>query len=88
MKNIVYIVLLAFSDCKAVINGAPTKDCIFPFTFNDVTHFTCSRDNVPQNKTWCSALVDELGNHVNAKGNAGFCGPNCPLEGKNSRYNL
>ena len=67
------------SQCKTNEGASPNLKCIFPFFYNGKNQTTCTWDssNLTNNKSWCSTLVDESGNHVGGKW--GDCGPECPI---------
>ena len=57
-------------------------NCIFPFTFDGVTHIGCT--TIPEDpKPWCSTLVDANGVHVGGGGHWEYCESECPLSGWN-----
>ena len=57
-------------------------NCIFPFTFDGVTHIGCT--TIPEDpKPWCSTLVDADGVHVGGGGHWEYCESECPLSGWN-----
>ena len=60
------------------VSGAdPNKPCIFPFIFNNETHYGCIWD-LNDSYAWCSTKVDDQGNHI--WGNWGKCdGSKCPI---------
>ena len=39
--------------------------------------FSCTRDDDPSNKLWCSTRVDARGRHVTNAGNWGHCSETC-----------
>merc|ERR1712154_661452 len=67
------------SSCTAcTTTGGPAsgQDCVFPFTYNGVTHNSCADwvyGGQTSGTTWCSTKVDSSGVHVNNEGNYGFC---------------
>ena len=88
----IYTLLLSSTDCKTVGGPDVGKPCVFPFKINNVTYNACITDEqdsakhctVPgeeeQQKTRCSTLVDEKGNHVDSD-HWGYCGDECPIDG-------
>ena len=58
------------------VKNAP---CKFPFTLDDQTFDTCTRERDPEGKLWCSTRVDRFGRHV--LGNWGHCSDGCPGSG-------
>ena len=66
--------------CATVGGAAPNLPCIFPFKFNGIEHFSCTWDMAePDNKPWCSTLVDDFGYHIENQEKWGNCGPECPI---------
>merc|ERR1712130_682893 len=63
------------SSCKTTTGQA----CVFPFTFNGVTHNECTLSGY--STPWCSTQTDGSGNHVT--GNYGDCASDCPGGGAN-----
>jgi hypothetical protein len=54
------------------------QSCIFPFKINQISFNGCTTLFHPENKTWCSTLVDEKGKAVG--GFWGYCHDTCPLD--------
>jgi len=53
------------------------NSCKFPFRHNGQTYTSCARftwSGQNYGKYWCSTKTDRYNNHVNGKGNYGFCG--------------
>ena len=73
MKNHFELIL---KDCMTISGPSSNVPCIFPFTFNYVTHHECLVDN---DGAWCSTEVDDDGVHVSGQGKWGICGPGCPI---------
>merc|ERR1711962_1210080 len=61
------------SSCQTT-NG---QACVFPFTFNGVTHNQCTLSGYTT--PWCSTQTDGSGNHIS--GNYGDCASSCPGAG-------
>lgn len=61
------------SSCQTT-NG---QACVFPFTFNGVTHNQCTLSGY--STPWCSTQTDGSGNHIS--GNYGDCASSCPGAG-------
>merc|ERR1711936_563242 len=62
--------------CSTSSGPASGQECVFPFTYNGVTHNNCADwlyGGQPAGTTWCSTKVDSSGVHVNNEGNYGFC---------------
>merc|ERR1712154_680300 len=62
--------------CTTTGGPASGQDCVFPFTYNGVTHNSCADwvyGGQTSGTTWCSTKVDSSGVHVNNEGNYGFC---------------
>ena len=57
-----------------------TKQCIFPFYFNDAEHYGCIADENTDGKFWCSTNVDVDQNHISRSGYWGHCGENCFID--------
>ena len=57
--------------------GSKVKNspCKFPFTNNGEKYDSCTTDNDPDGRFWCSTKVDQSGNHQ--KGNWGYCSRKC-----------
>ena len=57
--------------------GSKVKNspCKFPFTNNGKKYDSCTTDNDPDGRFWCSTKVDQSGNHQ--KGNWGYCSRKC-----------
>ena len=53
----------------------PEKECVFPFTHDNITYLGCPFDSIDETKRWCSTKTDENGVHV--IGNWGYCSPKC-----------
>ena len=70
----------ATSDCKTVSGYSSDVECVFPFTFDGITHSTCTiHGNADsEEKPWCSTKVDIHGVYI--EGNWGVCSPECPVE--------
>merc|ERR1712018_4850 len=73
----------ASSSSSCVVSSGPAsgQTCVFPFTFNGVTHSSCADwiyGGQPAGTTWCSTQVDSAGVHVNGQGFYGFCPTSCP----------
>jgi len=69
------------SSCVVSSGPAAGQTCVFPFTFNGVTHNSCADwiyGGQPAGTTWCSTKVDASGVHVNGQGHYGFCPSTCP----------
>merc|ERR1712073_127810 len=69
------------SSCVVSSGPAAGQTCVFPFTFNGVTHNSCADwiyGGQPAGTTWCSTKVDASGVHVNGQGHYGFCPSSCP----------
>merc|ERR1712165_21878 len=69
------------SSCVVSSGPATGQTCVFPFTFNGVTHSPCADwiyGGQPVGTTWCSTQVDSAGVHVNGQGFYGFCPSSCP----------
>merc|ERR1719461_393917 len=69
------------SSCVVSSGPATGQTCVFPFTFNGVTHNTCADwiyGGQPAGTRWCSTMVDSAGVHVNGQGHYGFCPSTCP----------
>merc|ERR1712156_542116 len=49
----------------------PEKECVFPFTHNNITYNGCPTDPDDETKRWCSTKTDENGVHV--KESWGYC---------------
>merc|ERR1712232_894120 len=67
--------------CVVSSGPASGQTCVFPFTFNGVTHSSCADwiyGGQPAGTTWCSTQVDSAGVHVNGQGFYGFCPTSCP----------
>ena len=64
--------------CVTVGGEVTGKDCIFPFTFNNVYYNSCTWDaaNVTEGipRSWCSTSVDENGMSLK-----GECSSSCPV---------
>ena len=39
----------------------PEKECVFPFTHDNITYFSCPFDSIDETKRWCSTKTDENG---------------------------
>merc|ERR550525_911050 len=66
----------ASTACTTTGGPASGQDCVFPFTYNGVTHNSCADwvyGGQASGTTWCSTKVDTSGVHVNGEGNYGFC---------------
>ena len=57
--------------------GSP---CVFPWKFKGKTYNLCTMDWEIDQRPWCATKVDENGDVFST--NFGYCGANCPLEGK------
>ena len=57
----------------------PKKECVFPFTHDNVTYFGCPFDSIDETKRWCSTKTDENGVHVRGEGAWGYCTSGCKL---------
>jgi hypothetical protein len=64
-----------------------TKECIFPFRFQDYDNFYklrfgCIADEDPEfiGKFWCSTKVDSDYKHIGGSGYWGECGQNCYID--------
>ena len=69
--------------CSAVSGPGAGAACVFPFTWNSVTHDTCAPwewGGEGEGQLWCSTLTDTGGDHVAGGGNYGFCSDTCPVE--------
>merc|ERR1712183_308276 len=69
------------SSCVVSSGPATGQTCVFPFTYNGVTHSSCADwiyGGEPAGTTWCSTQVDSAGLHVNGQGFYGFCPSSCP----------
>ena len=69
--------------CTAVSGPGAGAVCVFPFTWNSVTHDSCATwewGGEGEGLLWCSTLTDTWGNHVAGEGNYGFCSDTCPVE--------
>merc|ERR1719468_170433 len=56
------------------------QPCIFPFTWNKVTYSSCAPwiwTGSNFGRTWCSTKVDRFGDHIDGRGNYGFCSEKC-----------
>ena len=59
----------------------PPKPCKFPFKLNNGNvHDSCTTDQDPDGKLWCSTKVNSNGDHV--RGHWGYCGENCQTDTK------
>ena len=56
----------------------PEKECVFPFTHNNITYNGCPTDPDDETKRWCSTKTDENGVHV--KESWGYCTKGCKPE--------
>merc|ERR1712012_58192 len=66
--------------CVCTSGPAVGQTCVFPFTWNGVTHNTCADwiyGGQPAGTRWCSTQTDSAGNHVNGQGFYGFCPNTC-----------
>ena len=64
--------------CKTTTESGSAKknvDCHFPFILEDKKYDTCTTDQDPDDRFWCSTKVDRSGKHVN--GNWGYCSEEC-----------
>eukprot|EP00928_Gymnodinium_smaydae_P028841 TRINITY_DN21893_c0_g2_i3.p1 TRINITY_DN21893_c0_g2~~TRINITY_DN21893_c0_g2_i3.p1 ORF type:complete len:2987 (+),score=534.14 TRINITY_DN21893_c0_g2_i3:39-8963(+) len=57
------------SNASVMFNGPKcetesNQQCVFPFTFNNVTYRKCTYTNSPGAKAWCSLETDADGNHA------------------------
>jgi len=71
---------LSDSWCKTSGGPAAGQPCVFPFTFQGVTHNTCTDwifGEQPQGTRWCSTKTDSNGKHIGGKGFYGFCPDTC-----------
>ena len=57
--------------------GSP---CVFPWKYKGKTYNSCTMDWETDQRPWCATKVDENGAVFST--NYGYCGANCPLEGK------
>ncbi len=57
-----------------------TKQCIFPFYYNDTKYSGCIADEKTNGKFWCPTNVDDDGNYINGGGYWGHCGENCYID--------
>jgi len=64
--------------CITTSGASANKPCIFPFKYRGVQYNRCTLVDSPDNKAWCSTLVDSRGHHVGGQGKWGNCGPACP----------
>ena len=68
------------------------KPCQFPFKLtNGNVHDSCTTDQDPDGKLWCSTKVDSKGELI--KGHWGYCEDNCqtdiqPVENSIIKYNV
>ena len=53
--------------------------CVFPWKFKGKTYNSCTMEWEPDQRPWCATKVDENSKYYT---NFGYCGANCPLEGK------
>merc|ERR1711862_802111 len=68
------------TSCVTTSGPAVGQTCVFPFTWNGVTHNTCADwiyGGQPAGTRWCSTQTDSAGNHVNGQGFYGFCPNTC-----------
>jgi len=68
------------TSCVTSSGPATGQACVFPFTWNGVTHQTCADwiyGGQPDGTRWCSTQTDSSGNHVNGQGFYGFCPDTC-----------
>ena len=69
----------AASGCKTVSGATPDVECIFPFTWQGMTHNACTiHQTSDPDKVECATKVDADGAYI--EGNWGACGPECPVE--------
>ena len=54
--------------------------CVFPWKYKGKTYNSCTMDWDIELRPWCATKVDENGDVFST--NFGYCGANCPLEGK------
>jgi len=63
--------------CTTVAGPQSAATCVFPFTYNGVTHYECAYwpwgGRRQEGTHWCSTKTDRNDNHVNGQGNYGFC---------------
>ena len=62
---------------KIVDSDDPEKECVFPFTHDNVTYYGCPVDPIDETKRWCSTKTDENGLHIANKGAWGYCTSDC-----------
>jgi len=72
------------SSTTCVTSSGPStgQNCVFPFTWNGVTHSSCADwiyGGQPAGTRWCSTQVDSNGVHVNGQGFYGFCPSTCTV---------
>jgi len=58
--------------------------CVFPFTYKEVTYNGCILVDADDGKPWCSTLTDNTGQHVGGQGKWGHCPSSCPRDSGNS----
>ena len=63
-------------DCKTNGGPRPNENCIFPFTYTDGEHHSCTLEG--GSKHWCSTKVASDGLFID--GEWGNCEPTCPME--------
>ena len=57
----------------------PNAECVFPFTYENITYTGCPMDQVGKTKRWCPTETDENGLYLHDQKNYGFCSKNCPI---------
>ena len=55
----------------------PEKDCVFPFTLDNVTYVGCPLHPEEKTRRWCSTKTDENGVHIKNEGVWGYCTSGC-----------
>ena len=58
-------------------SGSKIKNttCLFPFKLDDKTFNSCTDEEDPDGRFWCSTKLDESGKHI--QGNWGYCSEDC-----------
>ena len=68
-----------FTNDPCITIGGPARGerCVFPFIYKRVAYNSCTTEDDPENRRWCSVQVDSSGRHV--QGNWGYCPSTCSV---------
>ena len=72
--------------CTTVSGPNTFAKCVFPFTYERITHWGCPVDPDDSSKRWCSTRTDRKGNHIIGQNEYGHCDITCPNHPGDSFY--